>query len=321
MNSSKPKLIVILGPTATGKTKLAVKLASVFNGEIISADSRQVYRGMDVGTGKDLDEYGKIPYHLIDVSSPKTKFTLSKYQKLAYKAIDDIISRGKTAILAGGTGLYIQTVIDGLPLLPAKENKKLRERLERWATEKLLKKLKKMDPNLDDKIIQNNKRRMIRYIEIMEQCKKPITKLWREQKREEKYNCLLLGVLPKPLSPPKDGYSNPPFKREGLVRNRINKKIDKRVDIRLKKEKMVEEVEMLHKKGVSWKRLESFGLEYKFIAEYLQGKLKYEEMVNLLKTASHQFAKRQITWFKRNKRIKWVSNYKEAKILVKKFLP
>ncbi|MFH0854417.1 MAG: tRNA (adenosine(37)-N6)-dimethylallyltransferase MiaA [bacterium] len=308
----KKKIIVILGPTASGKTKLAVKLAVEFNGEIVSADSRQVYRGMDIGTGKDLGEY-KIytPYHLIDIVSPKTQFSLAKYQKLAYEAIDDIIAREKTPILTGGTGLYIQAVVDGMPLAPVKPNIKLRGKLEKWKHEELLLKLKEMDPALKDEMIQNNKRRMIRYIEIMEKCKNPITKLWAEQKKESKYDCLLLGVLPNNTSiyPLEVGY-----------RESLNTKIDQRIDIRLKKEKMVEEVVRLHKEGTSWKRLESFGLEYKFIAEYLQDKLGYNEMVNLLKIATRQFAKRQMTWFKRDKRIKWISHYNEAKNLIKKFL-
>lgn len=318
----KPKLIVILGPTAVGKTKLAVKLASYFNGEIVSADSRQVYRGMDIGTGKDLKEYemsfrpqrrnlrsrdytrddkrNKIPYHLIDVVSPNTKFSLAKYQKMAYLVIDDIIKREKIPFLTGGTGLYIQAVVDGMPLLPAKPDWKLREQLERMSDKKLLEKLKNLDPNLNDQIIQNNKRRMIRYIEIMDQCKKPISVLWDEQKREAQYDCLMLGIK--------------------LDRELVNTKIDQRINIRLEKEEMVGEVERLHKKGVTWKRLKSFGLEYKFISQYLQDKLEYNKMVDLLKTASHQFAKRQMTWFKRDKRIKWISEYKQAYELSKKFI-
>ncbi len=319
----KTKLIVILGPTAVGKTKLAVKLASCFNGEIVSADSRQVYRGMDIGTGKDLEEYEigikknaqkgstglkpqwsrrfKIPYHLIDVVSPNTKFSLAKYQKLAYKAINDIIKRGKTPFLVGGTGLYIQSIVEGTPLLnEAKPNLKLRKILDSWSNEKILKELKKLDPKLDEKIIQNNKRRMIRYIEIMNSCKRPITKLREEQKKEGKYRCLLLGIK--------------------STKDSVNTKIDQRIDIRLEKEGMVEEVKRLHKEAVSMKRLEAFGLEYKFISQYLQGKLKYDKMVNLLKIASHQFAKRQITWFKRDKNIKWISEYAQAYELSKKFL-
>ncbi len=333
--ADKPKLIVILGATATGKTKMAVKLASRFNGEIVSADSRQVYRGMDIGTGKDLGEYEihtpypsqegnwlnkiqsvplykrgqgcvkiKIPYHLIDVVSPNTKFSLAKYQKLAYKAIYDIIKRGKTPFLVGGTGLYIKSIVEGTPLLnEAKPNLKLRKILDSWDNEKILKELKKLDPNLDEKNIQNNKRRMIRYIEIMDSCKKPISEIWKIQKKEGKYDCLMLGIFLNSTS----------FEEGGRGRFLMNTKIDQRVDRRLDKEKMVEEVKRLHKEGVSWRRLESFGLEYKFIAKYLQGKLEYNEMVNLLKIASHQFAKRQMTWFKRDKGIKWITKYGEAK--------
>ncbi|MFH1030161.1 MAG: tRNA (adenosine(37)-N6)-dimethylallyltransferase MiaA [bacterium] len=328
----KSKLIVILGPTASGKTKLAVKLAAEFNGEIVSADSRQVYRGMDIGTGKDLGEYevsfrttknsGKviIPHHLIDVVSPKTQFSLAKYQKLAYKAINDIIARGKTPFLVGGSGLYIQSVVDGMPLLEAKPDWGLREILEKWDIKELFKELKKLDPLIDEEMIQGNKRRIIRYIEIIRECKKPLSQLWEEQKKEAKYDCLLLGVLPKPhpIPPIKgEGTKSPSFEEGG--RERLWKKIDKRVDSRLE-EGMVEEVLKLHKKGISWQRLESFGLEYKFISQYLQGKLEYQEMVNLLKIAVHQFAKRQMTWFKRDKRIKWISGYGEVRMEVKKFI-
>ncbi|MCK4553871.1 hypothetical protein KAU19_02830, partial [Candidatus Parcubacteria bacterium] len=177
------KIIVILGPTSSGKTGLAVKLAYKFNGEIVSADSRQVYRGMDVGTGKDLDEYlvrgvrhhigcrtpYRIPYHLIDVVSPNTVFSLAKYQRLAYKAIDNILSRGKLPIIAGGTGLYLQAVVDNYNLSKIKPNKKLRERLKKLGAEKLFKKLQELNKKFADRLNESerkNKRRLIRYIEI-----------------------------------------------------------------------------------------------------------------------------------------------------------
>ena len=166
-NNHLPKLIVILGPTASGKTKLAVELARVFNGEIVSADSRQVYKGMDIGTGKDLDEYDNVPYHLIDICEPTEQFSLAQYQKFAYQAIDDIIMRGKIPFLVGGTGLYIQAVIDGYDLSEIKPNEKLRKKLEKKSLEKLQHLIKKNKIELN-KSDFGNKRRLIRILEKIE---------------------------------------------------------------------------------------------------------------------------------------------------------
>ena len=320
------KIIVILGPTSSGKTSLAVKLAYKFNGEIVSADSRQVYRGMDVGTGKDLDEYElevrskklevrsdkkreifkiiKIPYHLIDVVSPKTEFSLAKYQRLAYKAIDDILARGKLPIIVGGTGLYLQAVVDNYNLSKIKPNKKLRERLEKLGAEKLFKKLQELNKKFADRLNESerkNKRRLIRYIEI---CGKATECLARHSVAGANYDFLLIGLT---------------WPRE-VLRERIYKRLIER----LEKEDMIGEVERLHKQGVTWKRLESFGLEYKYIALYLRKKLSYKEMVEKLNIAIRQFAKRQMTWFRRWERqgskIYWVKDRGEAERLVKKFL-
>lgn len=318
MKNKKPKIIVILGPTAVGKTKIATKLAARFNGEIVSADSRQVYRGMDIGTGKDMADYEvlkngkkiKIPYHLIDIVSPKTKFSLARYQKMAYQAIDNIISRGKVPFLTGGTGLYIDAVVNGLLLLPAKENKNLREKMEKWSNARIFKKLLKIDPELAQIIDKGNKRRMIRYIEIMTECKRNITQLWKEQKMISKYDALMLGIIPKTKKT--QNIASPELK------DIINRRIDQRVESRLK-EGMIKEVETLHNENISWKRLESFGLEYKYISYYLKGELEYDKMVSLLKIAIHQFAKRQITWFKKNKKIIWVSEFKKAQKNVEDF--
>lgn len=307
------KIIVILGPTASGKTKLGVYLARKFNGEIVSADSRQVYKGMDIGTGKDLKEFTivdcrlsidqkqnqynnqkssienrqlqivKIPYHLIDVVSPKIEFNLAKYQKLAYKAINDILKRNKTPILVGGTGLYLQAVVDGYNLSTVKPNKKLREKLENKTTQQLFNILKKINLakaeslNNSDK---QNKRRLIRCIEILQKDTKCPTGHLVSKSFTTNYQFLLIGLnLPKEI---------------------LHKKIYKRIIERLEKQDMIGEVERLHKQQkVSWKRLENFGLEYKYVSLYLQKKLNYQELVEKLNIASRQFAKRQITWFKR----------------------
>ena len=218
------KFIVIVGPTASGKTKFAVNLARKFNGEIVSADSRQVYRGMDIGTGKDLSEYGYhstltrppatlsrgergttsitsprgrgqgegIPYHLIDIVSPRTNFTLAQYQKLAYRAIEDILRRGRVPILVGGTGLYVQAVVDGYVLPAAPPDKKLRARLARLSPKKLCAKLKKLDPATYRVIDKNNRRRLERAIEICLATGIPLSK--QREKQAPPYEVLMLGI-------------------------------------------------------------------------------------------------------------------------------
>jgi len=307
MLKNKNKIIVVLGTTASGKTKLGVDLARKFNGEIISADSRQVYRGMDVGTGKDLDEYKNIPYHLIDVVNPNTKFSLAKYQKLAFGAIDDILKRGKTPIIVGGTGLYLQAVVDNYNLSGARPDKELREKLEEKSAGELFLELKKINSKFAERLNESekkNKRRLIRYIEIMQNRGKEGIANPIGFSIPKNYDFLLLGLTwPKEV---------------------LKERIYKRLMERLEKENMVGEVKKLHKDGVSWKRLESFGLEYKYISLYLQGKLDYEEMAEKLNIAIRQFTKKQMTWFRRwekqRKKIYWVKDEKEAEKLVRKFL-
>ena len=292
MPAKRNKLVAVLGPTSAGKTSLAVKLAKIFQGEIVSADSRQVYIGMDVGTGKDLEEYGSVPCHLIDVASPKTQFNVSDYQKLAYQAIDGIIKKNKAPFLVGGSGLYLQSVIDGYNLSQTPPRKYLREFLNFLSLSQLQRFAKKEKLKLNESDF-NNKRRLIRKIE-MAQGKKT------RPSKKARYDCLQIGLA---------------FPKEELA-----ERIDRRLEHRLNKEGLVEEVKKLHSNGVSWQRLDDFGLEYRFVAKYLQKELPYGEMVNKLKTASHQFAKRQLTWFKRDKRINWVNNEIEAKKLIEQFL-
>lgn len=334
MRSEKQKIIVILGPTASGKTGLAVWLARKFNGEIVSADSRQVYKGMDVGTGKDLKEFSifdfrflsgknklkinseysgkklkkiKIPYHLIDVVSPKTKFSLAKYQRLAYKAIDDILSRGKLPILVGGTGLYLQAVVDGYNLSGPRPDEKLRKELDVKSVDELFVMFKKISPKMAARINasdRKNKRRLIRYLEILIKTPESVGKRRKASESEKKYEPLIIG-----LSKPK---------------KILGKRIYGRLVERLENEDMIGEVRHLHKDGLSWKRLESFGLEYKFVSLYLQRKISYEEMAEKLFIAIRQFAKRQMTWFRRWERtgakINWTRNRGEAGKLIKSFI-
>ncbi|MFA6306334.1 MAG: tRNA (adenosine(37)-N6)-dimethylallyltransferase MiaA [Patescibacteria group bacterium] len=306
MRQGNKKIIVILGPTSSGKTKLAVELANKFNGEIISADSRQVYRGMDIGTGKDLAEYkaGKkiIPYHLIDIANPKARFNVAKYQKLAFKAIDGILRRGKLPILAGGSGLYLQAVVDNFQLSNSKPDLDLRKKLEKLGVSRLGAEIKKLSPKMAAKINDSdskNKRRLIRYLEILLSDKN-----FKSGKAEEKYEFLIIG---------------PACSREAL-----KKRIYKRLIYRLEKEKMVDEVKRLRGRGLSFKKLEAFGLEYKFIALYLQGELRYDETAEKLNIAINQFAGRQLSWFRRwqrqGRKINWVKNTGQAVKVVSGFL-
>lgn len=301
----KPKVLVILGTTSAGKTGLAVKLAATLGAEIISADSRQVYKGMDIGTGKDLAEYKvngkKIKYHLIDVVSPKQKFDLAKYQKLAFKAIEDVLSRGKLPIIVGGSGLYLQALVDNYVLTNAKPDLKKRAELEKLNLDELYKKLEKEKPEFAARLNnsdRNNKRRLVRYLEIIETPGEEGNK-----KGESKYEFLVTG-----LNCPDD-----------ILKIRILKRLNDRLE-----EGLVEEVKGLHHGGVSFERLIGFGLEYKFVTNYIQEKFEYEEMITKLNTALYRFAKRQKTWFRRwekqGQKIEWLKDLDEAKEVVRKWI-
>lgn len=292
----RKKLIVVLGPNACGKTKIGVKLAKKFNGEIISADSRQVYKGMDIGTGKDLKEYGDIPYYLIDICSPKKQITLADWQKMALDKVQNINQRNKIPFLVGGTGLYINSIIDGYVLKDIKINNKLRAKLNKLSLKQLQNKLKKLDSKAFNKIDINNPRRLIRAIEIVLSG----SSITQYKKQKPDLDILILGVkFPKDV---------------------IYKRINKRLKYRLEKQGMVQEVQNLRKKGVSRKKLDNFGLEYRWIAKYLKNEVDYEQLFKELSNAIHHFAKRQLTWFNRRKDIVWIKDAKEAGKLVGKFL-
>ena len=293
----KNKLIAIVGPTASGKTGLSIKLAKKFNGEVVSADSRQVYRGMDIGTGKvTKKEMQGIPHYLLGVVSPKNRFTVSQYQKLALRAIRNIQKKNKIPFLVGGTGFYIQSVVDGIIIPEVKPDWKLRKKLEKKSAEELFLTLKKLNPKRAKNIDRYNKRRLVRAIEIVLKTEKPIPAL---KKSPLPYPVLIIGVK-------KDF---PELKK--LIRKRLFGRL---------RQGMVAEVQKLRKSGVSWKRLEEFGLEYRYIALHLQKKLSYQEMVEKLQKEIEHYAKRQMTWFKRDKKIKWVKSCKEAEPIVKRFL-
>lgn len=299
--STDKKLIVILGQTSSGKSSLAVKLAKKFSGEIISADSRQVYRGMNIGTGKvSKKEMRRVPHYLLDVASPKRRFTVAQYRKLVLRAINKIFRKNKIPILCGGTGFYIQAVIDGLVIPEVKPDLLLRRSLDSLNTEELFKKLKKLDPRRTKNIDSHNRRRLIRALEIVIKTKQPVPIL---KKNPLSYPVLIIGIKKNPEELKK------------LIKKRLLKRL---------KQGMIAEVEKLHNPpaggGISWKRLEEFGLEYRWIARYLQKKIIYNEMVEFLRKDIEHFAKRQMTWFQRDKRIRWIKNHEEAIKLVKIFL-
>jgi len=292
------KLIVILGPTASGKTDLSIKLAKKFNGEIVSADSRQIYKGMDIGSGKvTKKEMAGIPHYLLDVANPKNRFSVVQYQKLALKAIKNIQKRNKLPILVGGTGFYIQSVVDGIIIPEVTPNWALRAKLEKLPLPELVKQLAKLDPVRAGNIDQNNPRRVVRALEVVHTLGRPVPTL---RSKENGFNSLQLGI------------TKPPEELKKLIHRRLQK--------RLKNNAMINEVKKLHKNGVSWKRLEELGLEYRLVAQHLQYEISKKEMMNAIQLESEHYAKRQMTWFKRDKKIKWIKNYKQAEILAKNFL-
>lgn len=280
-NMQNQKMITILGPTASGKTSVAAALALRTGGEIISADSRQVYRRMDIGTGKDLADYTigdvRIPYHLIDIAEPGTKYNLFQYQQDFHEAYDEIRSRGKLPILCGGTGLYIEAVLGGYSLSPVPQNQALRDSLEGKSLEELtrmLVELKRQNgSNMHNRTDVDTAQRAIRAIEI------------------ETYN--LEHPTPERQMPPVESLIIGINIDRELRREKITRRLKARLD-----EGMCDEIQGLIDGGVNPENLIYYGLEYKFITEYVIGRTSYEEMFRQLEIAIHQFAKRQMTWFR-----------------------
>ena len=280
-NMQNQKMITILGPTASGKTSVAAALALRTGGEIISADSRQVYRRMDIGTGKDLADYTigdvHIPYHLIDIADPGTKYNLFQYQQDFHTAYNDIRSRGKLPILCGGTGLYIEAVLGGYSLSPVPQNQKLRESLEGKSLDQLTQMLvqlkQKNGSKMHNRTDVDTAQRAIRAIEI------------------ETYN--LEHPTPERQMPPVDSL----VIGINIDRELRREKITRRLKARLE-EGMCDEIRSLIDGGVNPDDLIYYGLEYKFVTEYVVGKTSYEEMFRQLEIAIHQFAKRQMTWLR-----------------------
>ena len=275
-SSGEIDLVVVLGPTASGKTRYAVNLAREFGksrpAEILSADSRQVYKGMDIGTGKDLEEYEEIPYHLIDIIPAGTRFDLFQWQQAFESAYADIRVRGAIPILCGGTGLYIQAATTGYTLPQVPPNDSLRAELETLDTEELIQRLSSFGPLPDEGVLQS-RRRIIRALEVaLYEQEHPVVRSNYPAKKP-----YYIGTL--------------------VSREMRNERIDRRLDARLEGG-MVEEVKGLLDSGIRAEDLVYYGLEYKFVTQYVLGILNYEEMRTLLSNAIHQFAKRQMTWFR-----------------------
>lgn len=294
--NSKPKVVVVLGPTASGKSDLAVVLSRKFDGEIISADSRQVYKGMNIGTGKITKrEMRGIPHYLLDVASPKKVFTAEIYKRLAQKALRKILKNNKLPIVCGGTGHYIDALIYEQNFPAVAPDLKLRKRLEKKSVQELFAELKKLDPLRAKSIDPQNPRRLIRALEIIYKTGMPVP----EMKNSSNYEFLKIGI-----AFPKD-----------ILKRRIYLRLIRRI-----KAGMINEVKKLLKSGVSKKRLEDFGLEYRYVSRFLVGKISRTQMIEQLENRIIDYSKRQMTWFKKDKEIRWVKNRIEAERLVKKFI-
>ncbi|MFC1598998.1 tRNA (adenosine(37)-N6)-dimethylallyltransferase MiaA [Patescibacteria group bacterium] len=295
MSKKLSKILVILGPTSSGKTSLSIKLAKDFNGEVISADSRQVYKGMTIGSGKvTKTEMQGVKHYLLDVVSPKTRFTVAQFIKKADKAINEIEKKGKLPIIAGGTMFWVDALLYGLPE-GVKPDYVLRKKLDKLSTEKLLIKLKKLDPQRAKSVDPHNKRRIIRALEIVMISGKPVPKY----KKIKKYDSFKIGI-----------------KRD---KQELNNRIHIRLLARMR-QGMVAEVKKLHEQGVSWQRLDDFGLEYRWLSRYLRGLITKEEMLERIEFDSIHYAKRQMTWFSKDKEIYWQKNYAKITSRVKKWL-
>jgi tRNA dimethylallyltransferase len=281
MKVQKPQIIAVVGPTASGKTGLSVELAKAVGGEVISADSRQVYRGLDIGTGKVTKREARgIPHHLINIASPKKHISVDVWKKKAEKALNNIIKRGKTPIVCGGTGLYVDTLLRGLSFPTVSPNLALRKRLEKKPVEELYVLLKKLDPTRARNIDRRNPRRLIRAIEIAK----------------------ALGHVPsKKIIPP-------PYQIDWIGINPpdtiLKKNIHHRLLARLS-HGMVAEAKKLHRTGLSYKRMRDLGLEYRFLADLLEHHTPKKAFVDSLEQAIWQYAKRQRTWWKRYNDISW----------------
>ncbi len=293
------KILVITGPTATGKSALAVELAKVFGGEIISADSRQVYRGLDIGSAKiTRDEMDGIPHHLIDVADPRDVFTVAEFKKLADIKINEIISRGKLPILCGGTGMYISAVIDNQTFPEVPPDEKLRSELEQLSPQELFEQLQKLDPVRSESIDRHNPVRLIRALEIAKTLGSvpPLRPTDTSPYEGEDSNVLIIA-----LRTPKD---------------ELDQKIEQRIHDRIPA--LFTEIRNLLAQGVSSEQLRRFGLEYRYGNDYVTGKILLPEFIETLTIKTIQFAKRQVTWWKHDERVHWMNPTTDREKIVQK---
>lgn len=295
------KLVVILGTNASGKSDLGIRLAEYFGGEIVSADSRQVYRGLDLGSGKITPaQAAAVKHHLIDVAEVTGTYSLAQYQEAAYEAIDSICTARKVPFLVGGTGLYISAIVEGYQLVDVPPNEELRTELEGLPLAELVDRLATLDPAGARSIDKSNRRRLIRAIEISSAGYDSLS----ARQHSPRYDCLQFGLT---------------WPRE-ILGERIQKRLEARIA-----GGMIDEVVMLRSRGVSDLRLERLGLEYRYLARYLRGELgSIDKLTAQLGTAIRQFAKEQLTWFKRDPRIIWLDPFRdyfqEARLRIEEWL-
>lgn len=306
-NLNKPLLIVIVGPTACGKTALAIKVAQAFNGEVVSGDSMQVYRRMDIGTAKvTADEAQGVPHWLIDIREPSDSFSVADFRREAMSCIDHIIIRGRQPIVCGGTGLYISSLLDEYHFSAAAGadagfRKELHHELERDGSLALHERLRQVDPAAAQRIHPNDSHRLIRALEVWHSEGVPLSSLWSRPGTASPYRPLLIGLTGE---------------REALYQ-----RIERRVDDMLQ-QGLADEVGALLREGLDRDNVSMQGLGYRQLAAYLQGEITYEEAVSLLKRDTRRFAKRQLTWFKRDERITWfnVDHYPDKSELLREVL-
>lgn len=293
-----PPLVAIVGPTTSGKTLLGIELAEEFNGEIVSADSRQVYRGLDIGTAKVAGaDRDRIPHHLLDVADPRENYTVAEYQQAALVAIEHIQQRGKLPFLVGGSGLYVRAVTDNLKIPPVPPQAQLRRELASLSLAELIRRLKKVDPVGYKTIDLKNQRRVIRALEVRKVTGRPLSEV--QGQGEPCYDVCQIGIRRTPEQ----------------LRKAIVESLEKRWRTGL-----VDEVRVLNEQGVEWERLESFGMAYRRIAEFLQDQLTETDARRLTTEDEFAFAKRQLTWFKKDKRIHWVEAPDESEELISDWL-
>ncbi|HBB37939.1 MAG: tRNA dimethylallyltransferase [Candidatus Magasanikbacteria bacterium GW2011_GWD2_43_18] len=303
-----PKLIVVLGPTAAGKTAWALRLAQELNGEIIGADSRQIYKKMDVGTAKPEGEWrrnglrrsfmvGDIPHHIIDIIDPGKRFSVAEFRDKAVKYVKLIHKSKKIPIVVGGTGLYISSLVDNLHIPRVSPNRKLRQSLEEKSIEDLFALFERMDPEGAQTIDRNNKRRLLRALEVCILSGEPFSV--QKKKGEPLFDVLQIGV--------------------SVSKDELYRRIEKRVDTMIKLG-LVKEVEQLLKQKYAWHLPSMSGVGYRQFQEYFEQGKDLDECIALLKRDTRRFARRQLTWFRRDDRITWCSTYEEAAMLAKEFL-